>query len=77
MSRSSGSTIAAELVEKIAEVVEDKLLRETLYVQIIETFEDHDCDTLDEILDIDPLFAKIYSEMHDYDISDMFPDQED
>lgn len=75
MGWASGSIIASELIESLSETVDDEYARREFYAKMIEIFEDHDCDTLDECLDIDPAFDKVYNENH-VNFTDDWSDEE-
>lgn len=65
MGWASGSDIARRIVSAIKENVKDELVREKLYVTLIDAFEDADCDTLYEVIGIDPAFDQFFPEEED------------
>ena len=70
MGWSSGSRIASELIEAMAEIIDDDTVRQTFYSRMIEIFEDHDCDTLDECCGIDGAFDEAWEEYTDIEETD-------
>lgn len=64
MGWASGSELASELIEVIKKVVKDKEARGVLYYHIIDKFEKHDCDVMDECLGIDKIYDNVYYDMH-------------
>lgn len=74
MGWASGSSIAEELVKTVRDNATDERvgedvgeeLRQDLYRKLISVFENYDCDTLDECLDLCPDFDKVYKETHDH-----------
>lgn len=75
MGWSSGSSLFGEVMEIIKNSVVDDAIRREIYEGMIPAFEDCDCDTLDECLDIDPVFDKIYKEM--YHVEDEHYEEDD
>lgn len=55
MSWGRGSELFSDVAEIIAENVVDDNIRKLIYMGLIEAFQNHDCDTLDECTDIDPV----------------------
>ena len=47
------------------DIADDTLKR--IYEKLIVAFEDHDCDTLCECLDRDPIFDEVYRSMYPED----------
>jgi len=70
MGWASGSRLASELIEALAEIVDDDDVRQTFYSRMIEIFEDHDCDTLDECCGIDAAFDEAFDEYTEIDATD-------
>ena len=66
MSWKSGSRIMGEIIEAALDTITDESERHDLYMQLIDIFEDNDCDTLYECVDAnaDPVFNDAYGEMH-------------
>lgn len=60
MGWASGSDLAYSLIKAIKKNVKDPTAREKVYVALIDSFEDHDCDTLHECTGIDPLFDQFF-----------------
>jgi hypothetical protein len=61
MSWSGGSEIMSQIISNIKDKM-DPEDRETLYKELITSFEDKDCDTLYECLNEDSVFDKVYKE---------------
>lgn len=70
MGWASGSRLASELIEALAEVVDDDEVRQAYYSKMIEIFEDYDCDTLDECCGFDPAFDEAWDEYTEVDATD-------
>lgn len=73
MGWASGSGVMSDIVTNIrdtglADEIKDDA-RQALYGILIDAFQDADCDTLDECLDIDPAYDKAYA--------NFYPDEED
>jgi hypothetical protein len=51
-------------------------VREEFYKKMIEIFEDHDCDTLDECVGVDAAFDSAFEEYTDPAIDDWVDDEE-
>lgn len=64
MSWKSGSGIASELVDTVEDLVANFNTRKEIYKRLIEVFEDHDCDTLYELVDDSAAFKDAYYEIH-------------
>ena len=60
MGWSSGSAVFADIITVLKDKVEDIPLREEIYEDLIPVFENADCDTLDECLDIDIAFDTVF-----------------
>lgn len=70
MGWASGSELMAVILKIAQKNGFGSKKRKNSYQQLIEAFEDHDCDTLDECRGIDPLFDEVLDELHppdDYD----------
>jgi hypothetical protein len=65
MGWSSGSRVADDLIKALSETVDDDYVREAFYKKMIEIFEDHDCDTLDECCGVDAAFDSAFEEFTD------------
>lgn len=76
MGWASGSRMMSEIIESIMENVSDEAEREDLYSDLIGIFEDFDCDTLHECLEIDEVFDDVYREKYPED-DDVEEEQED
>jgi len=76
MGWSSGSRVADDLIKALQESVEDDYVREEFYKKMIEIFEDHDCDTLDECVGVDAAFDSAFEEFTDPAIDDWEDDEE-
>ena len=64
-----------EIIEAAKDTISDDAERLDLYKIMIDIFEDHDCDTLDECLEIDDIFDEAYEEMHPEE-DDLIEDEE-
>lgn len=64
MGWSTGSRILSEIIESIMENVADEAERSDIYSDLIGIFEDYDCDTIDECLEIDEVFDEVYNEKY-------------
>lgn len=64
MGWSSGSELAESIINTINANVKDDKVKETLYRNLINQFEDHDCDTMCECLGVDPIYDKVFNEMY-------------
>ena len=67
MSWASGSGLFSEIIEVLMEKVDDDSQREELYTSLIELFENHDCDTLDECQGVDSVFDSVWKELYPTD----------
>jgi hypothetical protein len=63
MSWGKGSELFSDIVEIIAENVVDDNVCKLIYMRLIESFQNYDCDTLDECTDIDPMLDILLEEM--------------
>jgi hypothetical protein len=70
MSWGRGSELFSDVAEIIAENVVDDNVRKLIYMRLIESFQNHDCDTLDECTDIDPVLDKLLEALVDEDDED-------
>lgn len=64
MGWANGSRIMTEIIEEFMEAISDDAYRAEAYSALIDIFEDHDCDTLDECLEIDETFDEVYRDKH-------------
>lgn len=62
MSWSSGSGLFSDLIYILKRKIDEDSIREEIYAEMIEIFEDHDCDTLDECVGNDPAFDKVFKQ---------------
>jgi len=78
MGWSSGSLLFSDVAEIIADNVDDDARKLIMYKRLIESFQNHDCDTLDECTDIDPvldtLLEEIFESEEDDDEENDWPD---
>lgn len=83
MGWSSGSRLFSEMIEVLVEKVEDDSVRKDLYTDLIDVFENHDCDNLHECLGEDDAFDEAWYELYpaeeeeieeDWDNPDPFED---
>lgn len=79
MGWASGSRMMSEIIESVMENVSDEAEREDLYSDLIGIFEDFDCDTLHECLEIDEAFDEAYREKYpeDDDVEEAQDDWDD
>lgn len=56
MGWASGSRLASRLIGVALEHISNEEERDNFYDEMIDAFEDADCDTLDECMGIDPVF---------------------
>ncbi len=56
MGWASGSRVYDRIVTVLKQQVPDYKTRVAIHKELIQAFEKHDCDTLDECRDIDPAF---------------------
>lgn len=63
MGWSSGTRLFVSIMDSIKDRV-DVDTREEIYYDIIEAFEDFDCDELQECMGDDPAFDKVFKEIH-------------
>lgn len=68
MGWSGGSEIGERLICSLVKHIPDKTIRTKVYKDLIDILTDHDCDTLNECLGLDPTFDKVYNKM--------FPDED-
>lgn len=61
MGWSSGSLILSEIIKTIESKVENPLYRQEIYEDLLDIFEDYDCDTLDECLGESEEFDLVYN----------------
>lgn len=83
MSWTRGSDLFHEISESLVENIADPIDRKRIYYDIIRIFEDYDCDTLYELLDVrsmDRAFKEAYLELNPNDdpseLDDFFEDME-
>ena len=62
MGWASGSEIAYKLITVIQDNVPDDDARQAIYEELIEAFEDADCDTLCECRGVDPVYDLFFDE---------------
>lgn len=67
MGWSSGSPLMSRVIEAVAEHVPNNKSKLELFVDLIEAFEDFDCDTLDECLGEDAMFDAAYKEVYGHE----------
>jgi len=64
MGWASGSNIACEMTVAIKNTVTEPVVRKMLYLNLINVLEDHDWDTQEEAMGIDPLFDEAMKFLH-------------
>lgn len=67
MGQGSGSRLASGLIEAAKETISCDIEREAFYKQLIEIFQDFDCDTLDECVGHDPVFDELQEKLYPSD----------
>lgn len=78
MGWSSGSGLFSNIIESLTESDLSYEQRKTVYLILIEHFEDKDCDTLGECVGEDDAFDDAYYEIHpDYLEDELEEDPED
>lgn len=60
MGWSSGSHLMYEIIQSLKKEVKDDKVRQAIYEDIIPAFEDFDCDTLYECIEMDKAYALAY-----------------
>lgn len=61
MGWASGSDVAYPIIKAAKKHIKDDKVREKIYIALIDAFEDADCDTLYELVGIDPIFDQFFS----------------
>lgn len=74
MGWSSGTRIFSEIIDVLKENVDDSA-REVIYEQLIEIFQEADCDNLDECLGEDDVFDDVWKRL--YPIEEDWEDSDD
>ena len=64
MGWSRGSQLLEEIIVVLAEAIPDPEVKESVYNELIDMFEDFDCDTINECVGEDPIFDKVYYEKY-------------
>lgn len=64
MGWASGSSLCSAVIKIIKPVVDNDEQRRKMYKKLIGVFEDANCDTLDECLDIDPAFDEVFNKLY-------------
>jgi hypothetical protein len=64
MGWASGSRLFSDIIVSLKKHVPDEEVREALYVDLIEAFEDFDCDTLQECEEEDDVLAAALRDVH-------------
>lgn len=71
MGWASGSSLFSDIIDAVVECEIDDETRKMLYEKLIPTFEDEDCDTLDECVGKDSMFDSVFYTLYppntDYD----------
>ncbi len=67
MGWSTGSMILSGIIKTIERNVEHSVDRQEIYEDLIDIFEDYDCDTLDECLGESEEFDLVYKSMYSQD----------
>ena len=58
----TGASIFAEIAETITRYVSDEDDRKMIYKELVELFQDYDCENLDECVDIDFVLDEVLIE---------------
>lgn len=64
MGWSSGSRLFNDVIDAMMNHVPDEESRQAVYVELINAFEDFDCDTLDECVGEDDAFDSAIKDVH-------------
>lgn len=64
MGWASGSRLATRLIEVARETISNEEERVNFYDEMVDAFEDADCDTLDECQGVDPVFDAHWKTRH-------------
>jgi hypothetical protein len=73
----SGSRLAAGLIDAAKETISSDTERESFYEQMIEMFQDFDCDTLDECVGHDPVFDELWEKLYPSEDYDYWEDEDE
>jgi hypothetical protein len=73
MGWSSGSRLFGDVIESLKKHVPDEESRQAIYIDLIDAFEDFDCDTLEECTGEDEVFDDALKEAH----PDWYDEEED
>lgn len=76
MGWSSGTGLFASLIESAVKNVPDDDDRKQLYLDMLEAFESHDWDNLDEVVGLDEVYDDIYNDRYPSDEEDENEDEE-
>jgi hypothetical protein len=71
MGWAGGSELLEQIIRILQEHVPDDSVREDIYIDIINAFEDADCDTVYELLGEDEAFDAAYHLINDSDDDDV------
>lgn len=79
MGWSTGSSLFSDVISILKDKIEDDVQREDLYYDLIEAFENYDCDTLDECKGEDKAFDRAYKQYvkDNFDIDDDEDEEEE
>ena len=64
MGWASGSRLFGEIIDRMKLNIDDVVQRKNMYIDLIEAFEDADCDTLYECLGHDDCFDLAFEELY-------------
>jgi hypothetical protein len=70
MGWTSGSSLACDLIVAAKSIISNEDERKDFYEQLILSFEEADCDTLDECVGIDEAFDEIWDSLRPSDEDD-------
>jgi hypothetical protein len=67
MGWASGSRLVSQLIESAKDTISNTSERSYFYEQMIEIFEEFDCDTMDECVGVDTIFDEVWEKYHPSD----------
>lgn len=77
MGWASGSGVLTRVIDVIENNVKDDDTKYYIYVGLINVFQEYDCDTLDECLDISDAFDTAFNDVDNYSEIKVKDDEED
>lgn len=64
MGWSGGSQLFSQIIDALNDAGVDEEQRKAIYLEVIDSFENQDCDTPEECLSEDPAFDDAYYQLH-------------